>query len=410
MKILLVNPGSNFLINEKTFPSLGLLYLSAYLKKHGYNDISLMDMNDKRPMPESIDADIVGFYSNTPQLPGVAKLVKSVKELNRAKEPLYILGGPHISGKPDDLPEDFDIAVVGEGEKALLDIVRAKEGSAAQERIVRRGYIDDIDSLPLPDRDIIDVKSYKYFLDGELTTTMITSRGCPFGCNFCANNAWGKTLRMRSAEKIFEEASILKYKYGYRSLMFFDDTMTVNKKRMEEITRLIGALDMIYRCFIRSDTVDRGILKLMRRSGCVEVGMGIESGSQRILDIIKKGETVKKNMQAIKLCHELGIRVKGFFIVGLPGEDKRSIMETMAFLEEACLDDLDATLYVPYPGSYVHKNKDEFDISFKDDYDHAWFKGRPDGYTTTVSTSALTSGQILKYRDDIEKRFKKGSN
>lgn len=409
MKILFVNPSSNFLINEKVFPSLGLLYLSAYLKERGYRDISLIDLNNEKPLPDTIDADIVGFYSNTPQFPAVMKLVKNIKQINRALDPIYVIGGPHISGRPEDAHGEFDVTVMGEGEAAVLDIVRRKEAAQRQEKIVKYEYEKDIDSFPFPDRDIIDIKSYKYYLDGHLTTTVISSRGCPFGCNFCANNAWGKTLRMRSPQNVFDEVSSLKKRYGYRAFMFFDDTMTVNKKRMKEICRLLKPLDIIYRCFIRSDTVDAEVLLFMRESGCVEVGVGIESGSQRILDIVNKGETVKKNMDAIKLCHSVGIRVKGFFIIGLPGENSESIRETISFLEEACLDDLDVTVYTPYPGSLIYKNKTNFDIDFTDDYEHAWFKGRPGNYVTKVSTQAFKSDDIIKLRNSIEKRFKKPS-
>lgn len=406
MKILFINPNSSFLINEKVFPSLGLLYLVSYLKKHGYKDISLIDLNEEKPLPDTIEADIVGFYSNTPQFPTVMSLIKDIKRINRARDPIYVIGGPHISGKPEDAHGEFDVIVIGEGERAVLDIVRRKEAAQKQEKILKYEYEKEIDSFPFPDRDIIDIKSYKYYIDGHLTTTVISSRGCPFGCNFCANNAWGKTLRMRSPQNVFDEVALLKTKYGYESFMFFDDTMTVNRKRMLEICDLLKQLNVIYRCFIRSDTVDAEVLLAMRNSGCVEVGVGIESGSQRILDTVNKGETVKKNMDAIKLCHSAGIRVKGFFIIGLPGENKESIRETIGFLEEAGLDDLDVTVYTPYPGSLIYKNKARFDIDFKDDYEHAWFKGRPGDYVTKVSTQAFSSEDILRLRGEIETRFK----
>jgi radical SAM superfamily enzyme YgiQ (UPF0313 family) len=112
-------------------------------------------------------------------------------------------------------------------------------------------------------------------------------------------------------------------------------------------------------------------------------------------------------MEAVKLCHNAGIRVKGFFIIGLPGENGQSIKETMEFLEEADLDDVDITVFTPYPGSLIYKNKDKFDINFTDDYEHAWFKGRPNSYFTTVSTLSLNSQDILGFRREIEKRFKK---
>lgn len=218
---------------------------------------------------------------------------------------------------------------------------------------------------------------------------------------------WGKILRMRSPQNIFEEVRMLKNRYNYESFMFFDDTMTVDRKRMQKICKLLKSFNIIYRCFIRSDTVDRKMLKLMRESGCIEVGMGLESGSQHILDIVNKGIRVKENIKVIKWCKDIGIRVKGFIIIGLPGENRETIKETIDFLTQATLDDIDVTIYIPYPGSLIYKEKEKFDIHFKDDYGHAWFKGKPGLYKSLISTSAFKSEEIVKIRDEIEKRFKK---
>lgn len=406
MKILLVNPNSQFLISEKVFPSLGLLYLSSYLKEHGYKDVRLLDMNDELPLPGNIEADIVGIYSNTPQYPTAVSLLHKIREINVIRDAVYAMGGPHVSGKPEDAAGEADVVVIGEGERALLDIVRRRESGLPHEKIVRCEYMHDLDAIPYPDRDIIDIKSYKYYLDGRLTTTLITSRGCPFGCNFCANNAWGKSLRLASAEKVYGEVKLLRDKYGYKAFMFFDDTMTVNRRRMLDICGLLKKLDIIYRCFIRSDTVDMEVLKAMRGSGCVEVGIGLESGSPRILKIVNKGETVEKNLQAVKMCHSVGIRVKGFLIVGLPGENKESVAETMAFLDKAQLDDMDISIYTPYPGSYIYRHREDFDIKFNDDYEHAWYKGKPGEYRSLVSTSSLSSADILAIRNRIEAEYK----
>lgn len=407
MKILLVNPPSKFLVDDNVFPTLGLLYLAAYLRREGYADISLLDLNGKPDMPESIDAHVVGFYSTTPQFPAVVELKEKLKRINKAESCIYVIGGPHVSGRPEDALPHFDYVVAGEGERAFSDIVKAvSQSKKLTKRTLRYDYIEDMNSIPFPDRTLIDVKSYKYLINEKPATTLITSRGCPFGCAFCANNAWGKTLRLRSPENVITEVKMLIEKYNFSAFMFFDDTMTVNKKRMERLCDLLKGLHIIYRCFIRADTVDRDILIKMKESGCVEVGMGMESGSQRILNIVNKGQTVEQNMGAIKWCKELGISVKGFFVVGFPGENRESVRETIKFIEESKVDDLDVTIFTPYPGSKIYEKKQEYDIDFDIVYKQSWYKGKPGYYKSMVSTSDLSAEEIVKIRRDIEKRFK----
>ena len=408
MKILLINPPSKFLIDDNVFPTLGLLYLAAYLKRAGYKDISLLDLNGGHAMPDVMDADVVGFYSNTPQFPMAVSLRDELAKINKNKKAIYVIGGPHVSGRPQDSEGHFDYTVVGEGERAFLDIADTySRGERLKDKVLKYSYMKDLDSIPFPDRELVDIKSYQYLIKGQPATTVITSRGCPYGCAFCANNAWGKTLRMRSPENIIEELKLLIKKYGYKAFMFFDDTMTVNRKRMEKLCSMIKELGIIYRCFIRSDTVDKDILAKMKDSGCVEVGVGMESGSQRILDIVDKGETVEQNMKAVKWCQELGISVKGFFVVGFPGEDKESVRETIEFIEESKVDDLDVTIFTPYPGSKIYVNKKKYDVSFHDNYAESWYKGKPDAYKSMVATSHLTAEEIAEIRNSIEKRFKK---
>jgi len=247
MKIILVNPPSPFLIDDAVFPSLGLLYISSYLKENGFNDIELIDLNGKHEFPDKLEGDVIGFYSNTPQFSKVVEICKRMKNINQNKKCVYVIGGPHVSGRPEDSFEDFDVAVVGEGEQAMLDIVdKVSRGEQLGTKVVSKEVFEDINMIPFPDRELIDIKGYHYFIEGQLTTTLITSRGCPFGCVFCANNVWGKKIRMRSAENIFDEVSMLIDKYGYRSFMFFDDTMTLNKNRMKNICRFLEPLKIIY--------------------------------------------------------------------------------------------------------------------------------------------------------------------
>jgi len=145
----------------------------------------------------------------------------------------------------------------------------------------------------------------------------------------------------------------------------------------------------------------------MKKSGCVEVGIGAESGAQEILDNAKKGENVETIMRAIKMSKDIGLRVKAFFIIGLPGETRETVNKTIDFIGNANLDDFDISIYYPYPGSIIYKDKEQFDIKFKDDYGHSWYKGIKGHYGTNISTSGLSSQEILELRDYIETKFKR---
>ncbi|GAH81749.1 unnamed protein product, partial [marine sediment metagenome] len=148
--------------------------------------------------------------------------------------------------------------------------------------------------------------------------------------------------------------------------------------------------------------------KVMAKSGCKEIGIGVETGSQKILDIVNKGTTVEQNTKTIELARQYGVRSKAFIIVGLPSESKETIAETEQFIEKTKPDDIDATIYVPYPNTPIINNPEKYDIKFNEsDLKKAWFKGVPGKYSSMISTSNLSAEEIVEARDRIEKRFKR---
>jgi radical SAM superfamily enzyme YgiQ (UPF0313 family) len=304
-----------------------------------------------------------------------------------------VIGGSHATMNPEECISDgFDCVVCGDGEieaeRAFLDdvdIIRAEDR-----------FLSD---YPTIDRTLVDIKSYKYFLDGELATTLVTSRGCPYKCAFCCKNYNG--VRLAPSSKVINEIRKLHCDFGYNALMFFDDIFILNKKRVEEICLYLKEFGIVWRCFVRADLVVKHgneLLQTMADSGCVEVGMGIESGSDKILENINKGETVKTIKLAIKMLHEEGIRVKGFFIVGLPGESQETIEDTQRFLEETYLDDMDFTIFQPYVGSPIWNNRGDYDIKWDDlDFQKMFYKGK---------LGELSSEDIVKARDRLECQLK----
>lgn len=397
VKIILINPPSPFLISDKIFNPLGILYISAYLKKYGYNP-KIIDLAGNKKLPD-VNADIIGITATTPQYPYALKILNELK--NRDLDALYVIGGPHATCSPETA-KDFDISVIGEGENAMLDI--AMQYPRVFPRFFKKPP-PNLYMLPFPDRTAIDIHSYKYFIDDEQATTMITSRGCPYNCAFCSSIY--NRVRLHSAEYVINEIKEIQ-RLGFSGLMFFDDIFILNKTRLFKICEYLKKEQIVWRCFVRSDLASREIMKIMAKSGCKEIGIGVETGSQKILDIVNKGTTVEQNTKTIEVARKYGIRSKAFIIIGLPGESKETINETEQFLEKTKPDELDITLYVPFPNTHIVNNPSMYDIKFNEgDLRKAYFKGIPGHYHSMVSTSSLSAEEIVKARDRLEKRFKR---
>lgn len=396
-KIALINPPSPFLLDDKVFPPLGILYISAYLKKYGYNP-EIIDLAGKKEIPD-ITTDIIGITATTPQYPSALNILKELKK--RELNALYVIGGPHATCSPKTA-NDFDISVIGEGENAMLQI--AMQYPKTFPRFFKEPP-PNLYMLPFPDRKSIDIHSYKYFIDDEPATTMITSRGCPYNCAFCSSIY--DRVRIYSADYVINEIKEIQ-KLSYNAIMFFDDIFILNKKRLFKICEYLKKKEIIWRCFVRADLVTHEMMRIMAKSGCKEIGIGVETGSQKILDIVNKRTTVEQNTKTIELARKCGVRSKTFIIVGLPGESKETIAETEQFIEKTKPDDLDATIYVPYPNTPIVNNPAMYDIKFdKTNLKNAWFKGIPGHYHSLVSTNSLSAEEIVAARDRIEKRFKK---
>ena len=369
-RICLVRCPSPFLIDEKVFPPLGLMAVATKLKLSGH-DVTVYD-GDTIPS----GYDVYGFGPTTPEY-GYAL---EMKKILREKEPCarVVLGGPHAS---EDLWVDgWDKIYVG-------------------------SYCDE--NLII-DRSLVDIRSYKYFIDDKLATTVVTAVGCPYKCAFCSKTNGG--VKFKSVECVTEEIALLSHEFGYEALMFFDDTFILNYDRVVEICKCLKRFGITWRCFVRGDLVVKHgdkLLKIMKDSGCVEVGMGIESGSNTILKNINKGETVGDIKTAVKMIKRNGIRVKGFIIIGLPGESWFTLLDTMEFLSVAELDDVDFTIFRPYPGSHIWNNPSEYDIKWDaSDASKMFYKGKHGEYHNIVSTSILSGDAIVNVRNNMEMLYK----
>ncbi|GAI04722.1 unnamed protein product, partial [marine sediment metagenome] len=370
--------------------------------------------------------DIFGFSSTTPQFIETYKLNKKLKEINPSVK--TIIGGAHPSaiysliktGNKTDINiksiEDFDKIVVGEGDYVDLENLSGKWNISP--------LIKNISEEPIPDRSLINIHSYKYLLNEKPTTTIMTQRGCPFKCVFCCGREieMYKISRQKPAKKVLEELDYLNSEFGFSSFMWFDDELNLNLKHVQEIAKELKHRNYQHRGFVRSDLLVKHpeTLEALGESGFVELCSGVESGSERILNLVQKG-TPEINSQAAQMIMDAGFRYKAFTIVGHPSETYRDIEKTIDWLKENKPHGFDVSILAPYPGSIIY-NHSQPSIKYKGytkewkglylnniDYSsqESFAKGKPGEYSCNVRTDELTANDLIKIRDEMETELKK---
>ncbi|MBN1244600.1 cobalamin-dependent protein [Candidatus Bathyarchaeota archaeon] len=381
MKILLVNPPQTFYPGSDppagNLP-LGLMYIAAVLDKAGYKveildafmtgssfrkigDTIIVGMPYERVKEEirRRKPDIVGIANPfTCQVEHAIKVSSITKEVDPSI--LTVAGGPHVPAVPVEFMEEaenIDIAVIGEGEYAMLDIVKVAEGTKKISDVkgivyrengtitqnAPRPFIKNLDELPFPAYHLVDMEQYLssnkigYRSFKDRSVSMITSRGCPFNCCFCSVHLhMGKTFRAHSVNYVISHIEHVVNKYKVKTIFFEDDNLTFDLKRFEAICDQIIEKRIKFNWEtpngIRADYLTRGLLEKMKKSGCQSVFFGIESGDQYVLDnIIDKSLNLKTVVEVAKMCKEIGISTAAFYIIGFSGEKKEHMLRTVEF-------------------------------------------------------------------------------
>lgn len=401
--MILINPSVKFLDNPFAQPPLGILYIASVLRENGHH-LELIDLNEKKFSKLSkINNEIVGISSMTATYPEAKKILRVLKKNDNT----VIIGGVHPSIRPKECLNDrFDIVVQGEGERAIINILKNIRGYKGF--IYHNSFIRELDTIPFPARDMINYKKYYQEFENGRATTIIPSRGCPYTCGFCCKQPWGYRVRRRSIGNVITEIQECMAKYDYTRFVFEDDTFTFNRKWTINLCKELQKLDILWRCLTRTDKVDKELLKFMYYSGCREIAVGIESGSDKILTNINKKTTRKINIECVKIAHDARIKVKAFLILGLPGENKNTLKETETWMEEAQPDWFDITLFKPYPGCDIRDNPNRYDIKILPmPYEESWFKGNIKSF---VATSQLSATDLENARAELLDKFLQISN
>ncbi|MFH1031504.1 MAG: radical SAM protein [Chloroflexota bacterium] len=381
MNVVLINPRLRAWSPTVLVP-LGLAYVAAALEKGGHTvrviDLNAEKVSDGCLVREVSGVDWVGITGMITEYQEVLRLTKQIKEADNCIK--VVLGGPLATSLPRELLKASlaDFVVTGEGEGTILNLFSVlKEGSNLAS-VKGIGYkingqifltdcvepIANLDVIPFPARHLFNMVRYSQNLFHNFNTringfsqiksaSLITSRGCPYSCTFCYKDTWGQKWRGRNPLNIYEEMEFLEERYGFNGFFFHDDTFVLDKKRVLQFCDVLNEkqLRVIWGCNGRVNLMTKELLGAMYQAGCREIAYGIESGSQKMLDLLKKNITLEQVRNAVKWTKEAGISTNGYFMIGLPGETKEDIRQTIAFAEELDLNFYGFSLFTPLPGT-----------------------------------------------------------
>ena len=421
-EILLINPPSHSWYSKDLFksisiPPLGILYIAAYIMRYGY-DVSIHDMTLHRLKQEEFtqflkknDPQVVGITCTTETINSAYQICKAVKEWN--PKCYTILGGPHPTVNDIEAVSNsnVDIVVRNEGEITMLLLVRALlENDGKLDDIKGITYsigdnvhknsdadlISDLDILPLPARDLLEISEY------AKPGAIITSRGCPNHCSFCAaSTISGKKYRFHSAKRVYEEMALMNDKYSCDYIIFTDNTLTANKPRLQELCEFIikEKLEIPWQCESRADTIDKEVLELMSKAGCKKIQFGLESGSEGILSSVRKGITRKQIEDAVRDTREIGMTPACSFMIGQPNDTHETLQQTFEFVKKLQRDYgamMFCSINTPFPGTEQYIRRNELGLKL---LSHNWDNFLMD--KVNIETKYLSSSDIQRWYFEI---------
>lgn len=453
MRVTFVIPPSGFLLDDKVFPTLGVLKVAAVLEAGGM-DVDVLDLCGVSDVTGAVqahldanpDVDCYGFTATMPQMPAAAGIASQIREA-RADVRL-VLGGPHVTLMQasarqeakrgtasraikaiDELSDLFDVLVCGDGERAITVALRDDAPGLIDADDPKSDLFlgpPDLEDGPFAARHLLDLDSYYYDIDGKRAQSLICQLGCPFGCAFCGGRSspFLRRVRTRSTERVIAEMRHIYEAYGTSGFMFFDDELNVNKLFMDLLTRMVQLQDELgvefrIRGFLKAELVTPDMAAMMYAAGFRKVLIGFESGDPGILRNIKKVATRDDNTKAVEMLQKAGIAVKAAMSVGHPGESAETIEATRQWLLAVKPDEFDVTIITVYPGTpyfdeaveskpdvWTYTDKRSGDRLHAYNVDHLtdvnFYKGVPGSYQSFVYTDALSPEQLCALRDEVE--------
>lgn len=403
-------------------PGLGILYIAACLRQAGLPVMVLdaegrgLDLAHTIQAIARENAGILGITATTLSIVPAAKVAQKIKAV--IPEIKVFIGGPHVTAMPVETMQHWpclDGCVLGDGENSFLKIVQNLQNNLELQQGVdglvwrqgddiytqpKKGHLQDLDTLPFPAWDLLQgfpeiyrpaFHSYRRLPVANIATT----RGCPHACSFCDRSVFGRRTYSHSVEYVVEMIEYLVKDFGIREISIKDDMFIMSHDRVVEFCRKLRnkKIDLTWSCNARVNSVGDELLREMKKAGCWMISYGIESGSPKMLEKMMKGITKNQVVKTLELTRRNNIVSKGFFMIGVPGETKETLEETISFVKELPLDELNVNFFTPFPGSKLYD--EVIEEGFKPDF------GRMNMQDCVYLPKGLAADDLEKYQKKI---------
>lgn len=432
MKTLLVRPPDSEafkLFSEVGSISMpiGISYIAAYLLKNNEN-VKIMDClanaytkEEFQKFIKDYNPDLIGITTTTPTIYNALLIAEEIKKIK--PEIKIIMGGPHVAALPKESLENENIDVIcnGEGEEVMIELINALKSNRPlngitgihykeNEKIINTGLrplIKNLNDLPFPARELLDMNLYRISATRKRTMgradIIVTSRGCPYKCNFCSKAVFGQSVRYRNPENVIAEVEEVINKYNIKEIQFVDDTLTVNHEHIMKICELIlkKNLKFTWGCHSRVNNITDEMFAIMRRAGCRELAFGVESGNQEVLNAIGKRITLEEVRNAVKLCQKNKMLAICGFIIGHIQDTEKTVMETIDFACDVNPDFANFSILTPMPGSDVFEIAKQKGLITGKNYD----KFIPISGSMPMQLGNLTPEQLIRYQKLAYRKF-----
>jgi radical SAM superfamily enzyme YgiQ (UPF0313 family) len=376
LSLTLVNPPQ---YTRYPQPPLGLALLAAILEDKGYPttvlDANALALRPEEVVPLAASADIVGITAMTPTVTTALEIARLIKRAAPGKT--VVMGGAHATLLPEETlraAPEIDCIVRGEGDVTTIDLLNALEQKRPLAEVAGLSYLKDgavvhtADRAMLPDMDSLPFAAYHRLPLARYRphpphgrsmpfAAVVTSRGCPYRCAYCSKPVFGKKFRAQSAARVVAELAYLKERFKVREIAFYDDSFTLDKKRVHGIAEdiLKAGLKLAWTCETRVNLVDRELLRHMKQAGCYAVAYGIESASSEIIKTLCKDTTLEQVESAVAASREAGLQVVGYFMLGSPGETAGTIRQTIDLARRLKVDFAQFSMTMPFPGTELYE-------------------------------------------------------